>query len=138
VDAFPNKGYNGTVLSVANIGEVLPNSDSKMFEVLIKVEQTDLSLRPSMTTDNKIIIQTFNDVLFIPTECVHAGIDSIPFVYKKNKTRQVVALGEANDKFVIVHQGVKEGESLFVVTPEEGEKFKLVGKELLSQNKSGN
>jgi len=30
VDAFPKKAYNGTVISLANIGEVLPNSDSKM------------------------------------------------------------------------------------------------------------
>jgi multidrug efflux pump subunit AcrA (membrane-fusion protein) len=134
VDAFPNKAYTGTVMTVANIGEVLPNSDSKMFEVQIKIDQSDMTLRPSMTTDNRIIIKSFDDVIFIPTECVYAGIDTIPFVYKKNRTRQVVELGEANDKHVIVRQGLKEGESLFTSTPIGGEGFRLVGEDLLSKN----
>jgi multidrug resistance efflux pump len=30
IDAFPDKSYTGTVLTVANIGETLPNSDAKM------------------------------------------------------------------------------------------------------------
>jgi multidrug resistance efflux pump len=34
VDAFPEKKYTGTVTSVANIGEQLPNADAKVFEVL--------------------------------------------------------------------------------------------------------
>jgi HlyD family secretion protein len=55
VDAFPEKKYTGTVTSVANIGEQLPNADAKVFEVLIKVDGSDLILRPSMTTGNKII-----------------------------------------------------------------------------------
>jgi HlyD family secretion protein len=135
VDAFPNKAFNGTVISLANIGEVLPNSDSKMFEVLIKLDQSDPSLRPSMTTDNKIIIKSFDDVLFIPTECVNTGTDSIPFVYEKNHTKHVVLLGEANEKFVIVQQGVKEGESLYLATPAEPENFRLVGEELISTYK---
>jgi len=135
VDAFPNKAFNGTVISMANIGEVLPNSDSKMFEVQIKLDQSDPTLRPSMTTDNKIIIKSFEDVLFVPTECVNTGTDSIPFVYEKNRTKHVVVLGEANDKFVIIHQGVKEGESLYLSTPEEPENFRLVGEELISNYK---
>ena len=135
VDAFPNKAFNGTVISMANIGEVLPNSDSKMFEVQIKLDQSDPALRPSMTTDNKIIIKSFDDVLFIPTECVNTGTDSIPFVYLKNKTKHVVILGEPNEKYVIVEQGVKEGESLYLATPEEPENFRLVGEELISTYK---
>jgi len=135
VDAFPNKAFNGTVVSMANIGEVLPNSDSKMFEVQIKLDQSDPALRPSMTTDNKIIIKSYDDVLFIPTECVNTGTDSIPFVYLKNRTKHVVVLGEPNDKFVIVQQGVKEGESLYLSTPAEPENFRLVGEELISTYK---
>jgi HlyD family secretion protein len=135
VDAFPSKAFNGTVISMANIGEVLPNSDSKMFEVQIKLDQSDPALRPSMTTDNKIIIKSFEDVLFIPTECVNTGTDSIPFVYEKNRTKHVVVLGEPNEKYVIVQQGVKEGESLYLATPAEPESFRLVGEELISTYK---
>ena len=131
IDAFPEKTYSGTVTTIANIGEVLPNSDAKMFEVQIKVDGSDPALRPSMTTGNKIIIKTFENTTFIPSECVQAGPDSIPFVYEKNRTRQVVVLGESNEKNVIVEQGLEAGSTVYVIPPEESENFKLVGEELV-------
>jgi HlyD family secretion protein len=72
VDAFPEKSYTGTVTSVANIGEQLPNADAKVFEVLIEVDGSDPILRPSMTTGNKIITKTIRDITFIPLEFVQA------------------------------------------------------------------
>jgi hypothetical protein len=131
VDAFPKKSYSGTVTTIANIGEVLPNSDAKMFEVQIKVDGSDPALRPSMTTSNKIIIKTFDNAIFIPTECVQAGPDSIPFVYEKNRTKQIVVLGESNEKNVIIEQGLEAGSTIYVIAPEESESFKLVGDELI-------
>jgi len=135
VDAFPEKSYSGTVIKIGNIGEVLPNSDSKMFEVLIKAEGYDTELRPSMTTSNKIIIKTLDDVVFIPTECVVTGSDSISYVYRKNGTRQIVLLGDANDKNVIVKKGLKEGTQIYLSEPEAPEKYKLKGEELISEIK---
>ncbi len=130
VDAFPEKSYTGTVTSVANIGEQLPNADAKVFEVLIEVDGSDPILRPSMTTGNKIVTKTINDVTFIPLESVQAGADSIPFVYLKNGTRQVVVLGESNENNVVIEQGLKPGVQLYLSTPEKAENFKLVGEEL--------
>ena len=132
VDAFPEKSYTGTVTSVANIGEQLPNADAKVFEVLIEVDGSDPILRPSMTTGNKIITKTINDVTFIPLESVQAGPDSIPFVYLKNGTRQVVVLGESNENNVVVEKGLQAGVQIFLSTPEKPENFKLVGEELIA------
>ena len=133
VDAFPEKRYTGYVTSVANIGEQLPNADAKVFEVLIKVDQSDLILRPSMTTGNKIITKTIPDVTYIPLESVQAGADSIPFVYLKSGVKQVVVLGESNENNVIAEQGLEPGALIYLNTPEEPEKFnKLIGQELIS------
>ncbi len=132
VDAFPDKSYKGKVISIANVGEQLPNSDSKMFEVQIKINDSDPSLRPSMTTGNKILIRNFNDVVYVPTECVHTGADSIPFVYTKNRTRQIVVLGEANDKNIIVEQGLTPGTSVYLFTPQNAEDFRLAGENLIA------
>jgi multidrug efflux pump subunit AcrA (membrane-fusion protein) len=137
IDALPGKALTGTVISVANIGEVLANSDAKMFEVLIKIDGTDTQLRPSMTTYNKIIIKSYNDAVYIPLECVHAGIDSIPFVYKKNHTKQIVLLGDVNDKNVIVRQGLEAGADIYLIPPTETSKFKFVGENLISEIKKG-
>jgi HlyD family secretion protein len=132
VDAFPQKTYNGVVSTIANIGEQLPNSDSKMFEVQIKIDGSDPDLRPTMTTGNKIIIKTFNDALYIPTECVQTGSDSIPFVYGKNKTKRIVILGESNEKNIIVEKGLEKGTVIYIVPPANPENFKLVGEEFIS------
>ncbi len=137
IDALPGKAFKGKVISVANVGEVLPNSDAKMFEVLIRIDNSDKILRPAMTSWNRIITKTFDNAIFIPTECVYTGADSITFVYKKNKTRQIVLLGDMNEKNVIVKQGLEPGTSIYVVPPEESADFKLVGESLIASIKEG-
>lgn len=132
VDAFPEKQYTGQVTSVANIGEQLPNADAKVFEVVIAVNESDPILRPSMTTGNKIVTKTIDDVTYIPLESVQQGPDSIPFVYLKKGQRQVVVLGESNENNVIVEQGLEPGVQIYLNTPESPENFALVGEELIS------
>jgi HlyD family secretion protein len=131
VDAFPANTYKGTILSVANIGEKLPNTDSKVFEVLIKIDGSDPSLRPSMTTGNKIIVKTIKDVVSIPTECVHTGANGIPFVYTKNKTKQVIVPGDSNEKNIVIEKGLGAGTTVYLNPPENFEDFKFAGEELI-------
>jgi hypothetical protein len=131
IDAFKEKNYSGKVQSIANIGEQLPNSDSKVFEVLIRLDESDPMLRPSMTTGNKLIVKTFDNVIFVPNESVHAGMDSIPFVYTKNKTRQIVILGESNDKNIIIEKGLDPGTRIWLSVPDKADKYRLAGTELI-------
>ncbi|MGE5421529.1 MAG: efflux RND transporter periplasmic adaptor subunit [Chloroflexota bacterium] len=132
VDAFPEKQYTGVVTSVANIGEQLPNADAKVFEVVIAMNESDPILRPSMTTGNKIITKTIDDVTYIPLESVQTGADSIPFVYMKNGDKQIVVLGESNENHVVVEQGIEPGEQLYLSTPENPESFDLKGEDLIA------
>lgn len=131
IDAFPKKSYTGTVLNVANIGELLQNSSDKVFEVQIKLNESDPSLRPSMTTGNKIIMDDIPEAVYIPIECVHAGLDSIPFVYTKNRKKQIVLLGQANDKNIIVEKGLSPGTRVYLNNPANPENFRLSGEELI-------
>jgi HlyD family secretion protein len=131
IDAFPKNRYNGIVTSVANIGEKLNNTNDKVFEIQIKINGSDPALRPAMTTGNKIIVSTVKDAIYIPIECVQAGTDSIPFVYTKKGTKQVVLLGESNEKHVLVEKGLEAGALLYLGNPENPEKFKLAGKDLI-------
>jgi HlyD family secretion protein len=132
VDAFPDRSFTGKILSVANIGEVLPNSDSKVFETMISLDDRDPSLKPSMTTNNKVIVASINDVVYIPTECIHTDADNIPYVFTRNKLRQIVIPGVANEKNTIIKQGLNPGTVVYRGEPENFEKFKLVGQELIS------
>ncbi|MBW1764614.1 MAG: HlyD family secretion protein, partial [Deltaproteobacteria bacterium] len=130
VDAFPDKGFTGLVTEVANIGEQLPNTDAKVFEIIIKLDGTDPILRPSMTTSNAIIIDTFINALCIPLEAVHSN-DSMTYVYKRNNTRQVVVLDVANENEIIVEAGLKEGDKVLLSVPADPEKMRFVGLELI-------
>ncbi len=134
IDAFPDKRFTATVASVANVGEQLPNADAKLFEVVINVNETDPVLRPSMTTSNLIYTSSFDDVIFIPLETIHTE-DSLTFVYKKNKTKQLVLLGDANENEVIVKEGLSEGEKVLLSVPEDRKDYKMTGTELIPKIK---
>jgi len=132
VDAFPEKEFTGTVTEVANIGEQLPNTDAKVFEVVIKLDGTDPVLRPAMTTSNQIITATFQNVTYLPLEAIFVQ-DSIPMVFKKNGVKQVVLLGQENENQVIIEKGVSPGENVLLSMPEEPEKYKLQGEEIIAE-----
>lgn len=135
IDAFPEKKFTGVISKVSNVGEQLPNTDSKVFEVILKINEYDPVLRPYMTTSNAIVIDTFNNVKYIPIETIHSQ-DSIPFVYAKNGSKKVVLLGQMNENEVIVEKGLDEGEVIYLATPEDGESFKMTGKELIAEIKA--
>jgi len=130
VDAFPEKEYTGTITDVANIGEQLPNTDAKVFEVVIQINESDPILRPSMTTSNKIIIATFEDTLFVPIETIQSD-DSIPFVYTTKGAKQVVVLGPSNENEVIIEHGLEAGDEIYLTVPDDKDNFKLRGEELI-------
>jgi hypothetical protein len=130
IDAFPDKSYTGVVTDVANIGEQLKNTDAKVFEVVVKVNESDPILRPAMTTSNQIITTTYADTLYLPIEALF-GADTLIYVYRTNGTRQVVVTGDMNENYATVVAGLKEGDEVFLSQPQKGESFKLTGTELI-------
>lgn len=123
VDAFPDKSYTGEVVDVANVGEQLPNSDSKVFEVTIEINEQDTLLRPAMTTNNSILIEELQDVLYIPQESVFVS-DSISYAIVKTGLglkKQEISLGKTNSNHVVVEEGLAEGEEFLLVKPEDDE-----------------
>ena len=123
VDAFPDKSYTGEVVDVANVGEQLPNSDSKVFEVTIEINEQDTLLRPAMTTNNSILIEELQDVLYIPQESVFVN-DSISYAIVKTGLglkKQEISLGKTNSNHVVVEAGLAEGEEFLLVKPEDDE-----------------
>jgi hypothetical protein len=87
-----------------------------------------------MTTGNQIVTKTIEDVTYIPLESVQQGADSIPFVYTKKGARQIVVTGEENENNVVVEQGLEVGTMVYLSTPENTDKFKLAGQDLIAVN----
>jgi hypothetical protein len=130
VDAFPEKQYTGVITEVSNVGEQLKNADAKVFEVIVRVTESDPILRPSMTTSNKIITAAYNDVLYVPMEALF-GADTLVYVYRTNGVKQVVVPGEMNDNFRVIEQGLKDGDEIYLSLPANAGSFKLAGAEYI-------
>jgi HlyD family secretion protein len=141
LDAYPEKKLRGVVRRVANVGEQRPNSDAKVFEVAVEIDGTDPSLRPSMTTSNKIIAKTIDSAMFIPLECLHSLADTVTYVFKKNGIgveKQEVIVGDRNANDAIILGGLAETDRIYLSVPlrMENEKIALL-KEMDGKRRKG-
>jgi len=128
LDADPNKILTGEVTNVANIGEQLPNSDSKVFEVIIEIHQTDSTLRPAMTTSNEILVASLDSVISLPLEAVHAN-DSLTWVYTRKESslhRRQVLPGLSNDTHIQISGGLKQTDKVLLNIPEGAEQLPIL------------
>jgi multidrug resistance efflux pump len=132
LDAFPEKSFTGFVVTVANVGEQLPNTDSKVFEVMIKVRESDDIMRPGMTTSNTIKIASYPNKLSLPLEAIHME-DSVTFVYSKKGKKQLVLLGQMSENEVVIEKGLKLGDKVWLAIPEDAKDWKFTGLELKAE-----
>ena len=138
VDAFPDRSYTGKVIEVANIGQQLPNSNAKVFEVIIEVNEYDSILRPAMTTKNEIITAILDSVIYIPIECIRAN-DSMTYVYVSGARQQVIP-GRSNENEIIIVAGLSENDMVYLVPPDDAEemRWKLLDPQVISEHNKKN
>lgn len=116
LDAFPDRTYQGTVESVA----VLPDAgnwlsaDTKVYETIVTIDQEVEHLKPGMTAVAEIHIDYLSNVLSVPVQAiVQRGNNTWCYVAEAGRLRrQDVTLGQTNDKFVQVCDGLNQGDQL--------------------------
>lgn len=131
LDAFPDKRFTGRVIKVANVGEQRPNSDAKIFQVNIEINEKDDLLRPSMTTSNRIITDVYDSVTYVPLEALFTQDDSITYVFKKSglsTSKREVMVGPTNRNSVIIEAGLEPGDQVYLnrVSGMEDDKVNLI------------
>jgi len=136
IDAFPEKKLTGQVISVANIGQPMPNSDAKVFEVKIKIFGKDSDLKPAMTTSNAVEAAIIPDALMVSTDAIFEN-DSMKFVYlgKEKPVKQIVWLGDENENHVLIKKGLKEGDVVWLTEPANAQELKVSGIEIFEEMK---
>lgn len=128
LDADPSKRLAGIVTGVANVGEQRPNSDAKVFEVKVRVEQPDSMLRPGMTTGNEIEVLRIANALSVPLEAVNSD-GGIPYVFALQGGRAVkqeIVTGAMNDDEVVVIRGLSEDDRVLLSPPADHARLPLV------------
>jgi hypothetical protein len=138
IDALPGRELEGEVSSVANIGQPMPRSDAKVFEVKINVKGAVNDLKPAMTTSNIIHTGIYSDTLFIPSEAVFTN-DTLQYVYLEQEggiVKQVVDLGDQNENYILIRKGLKENDKLLLTVPVDDESLVFEGMELYEEIKA--
>jgi len=120
LDAFPDRTFSAKVASVATIGQQRDRSSSlKTFEVLLDIEGSDPVLKPGMTTSNEVVMETIPNAIYVPLESVFEK-DGKVIVYRMNGSKaepQGVQLGPKNANFVVVKDGLSEGQKVTLRDP---------------------
>lgn len=127
-DAFPDIEIPGIVTDVANVGENKRGSDIKVFQVMIKLNETNENIRPGMTTSNKIETFQKKNVLSIPLECIFSS-DTITYVFQKKGfsiIKKEVKIGDSNNDAIIIQEGLSENDIVYLNKPEGVDNDKIV------------
>ena len=128
IDALPNKKYSGVISKIANIGQELPGFDTKVFKVIIDMNEHGEEIKPAMTTDNKIILTTIKDAVKIPRNCLFSN-DGDTFVYIKKKGKvwkKRVKRGLENDAEIVITSGLNVGDIILTSAPESTEEVQFI------------
>ncbi|HEY3369560.1 MAG TPA: efflux RND transporter periplasmic adaptor subunit [Prolixibacteraceae bacterium] len=121
IDALPDKVFLGNVIKIATIGEDHKDFDMKAFKIIIRFEKSDKELKPGMSSNNDIIVNSLKDKLLIPLQAIFTK-NGKKIVYLKkdgNITEQAIELIAQNDAFASVDKNLKEGDVLLLYQPEE-------------------
>jgi len=122
VEAFPDKVFTGEVVKVSPLPDAqrnFLNPDLKVYNTDVSISELDASLKPGMSAKVEIIIDQFEDVLYVPVQAiVNREENKYCFVQTSNglEERQVKA-GAFNENFIVIYDGLKEGEKVSLKPP---------------------
>lgn len=117
IDAFPTRRLTGKVQSVATLADSSYGWDErnvKEYVTLVTIDNlpADMELKPGMTAEVKIDSRTYPDVLYLPLQAV-AQRGEKAYVFRRTTgtpEQREVTVGDANDRYVIISEGVTEGD----------------------------
>lgn len=128
LDAAPEKKLQGIVKSVASIGQQKPNSDAKVFEVLINVLTKDSTLRPAMTTSCRILSESYRDGLQIPLEAIYNNKNE-SYVFKLvngHPVEQQIKVAAVNEVNALIVNGLKPDDKIYLSLPPDTSGLNMV------------
>jgi len=135
VDAFPKDRLTGKVTKIA----VMPDRENwwmnpglKAYETQITLDATPAGLKPGMSAQVEILVDTRLDVLQVPISAVFLD-KGIQVVYIKTpggpETRRV-EVGLSNERAVEILKGLREGEDVYLYKPAGTEELKISEEEM--------
>jgi HlyD family secretion protein len=123
VDAFPDTVLDGEVSKVG----VLPDSqnrwmnpDMKVYLTTITIRGTNDWLKPGMSAKVEVFANCLSNVVYVPVQAV-SPLEGKQVCYVANGRKpecRAVEVGEFNDEFIEIKNGLKEGERVLLRSAE--------------------
>lgn len=121
LDALPGKSYEAEITKVAPASTLPKGKDVDVFPVEATLKAPDGDIKPGMTADVRVHIETKPKVLVLPIEAVvkEKGKSWVTVVTSDDKgrpktDRAEVTTGARNDREVEIVSGVKEGQKILI------------------------
>lgn len=124
VDAFPDEQLTGVVTKVAVVADSansFMNPDLKVYPTTIKIDGTHDWLRPGMSAEIEILVESLEDVVYVPIQAVTYFEDKrVVYVSTRGRTeRREIEVGTFSEAFIEVVSGVTEGEQVLLLPPQQ-------------------
>jgi len=126
LDAYPEAVFKGEIKVIADLAKRKLNlmtgkaSGAKIFDVTLSVLERDLRLKPGLTATADIIVNEYDNALYIPVESVFFDAQRQPFVYVRQGGKvasRTISIGASNERFVVIKEGLQEGEEVLLGRP---------------------
>ena len=122
VDALPGKKFFGTVGRIAPLPDpqsMWMNPDLKVYNSDVYLEGEEPSLRTGMSCKVEIIVEQYEDAVYIPVQAVIrvAGQPTVYTVKEGTIEERKVEIGLDNNRMVKIISGLGEGEVVLLTPP---------------------
>jgi len=122
VDALPGKKFYGSVTRIAPLPDAQSmwmNPDLKVYNTDIYLDGSDSGLRTGMSCQAEIIIERYDDVIYVPVQAVLRvrGATTVYVLKGQDFEPREVEIGLDNNRMIRIINGLKEGEVVSLTPP---------------------
>ncbi|MFA6054639.1 MAG: efflux RND transporter periplasmic adaptor subunit [Thermodesulfovibrionales bacterium] len=135
VDAYPDSTFKGRVWQIRNAPITVQNVVT--YDVVIKVDNPELKLKPGMTANVSIIISTKKDVLKIPNAVLRFRLSEKGAQTSEKKGPGVWILEKGKPRRVHVTAGISDGSFTELLSGDIREGQELIVESLVKAKASG-
>ncbi len=110
VDAYPDAVYTGEITDISPLARRSGLSQMKIFDCVVTIDGTDLTLRPGMTAQVSIITHYRPEAVVVPLDAIFRREDRTLVFTVGNSIEEVeVVLGPENGNYVVIEEGLSAG-----------------------------
>lgn len=124
VDAFPDQQLTGVVSKVAVVADSansFMNPDLKVYPTTITIDGTHDWLRPGMSAEVEILVDTLEDAIYVPLQAVtYFNDERVVYVSRGGRSeRRAVQVGTFSESFIEITEGLSAGENVLLLAPQQ-------------------